>query len=1037
MNLSIYRNRSIVAQFPIDEGAVHVQGIRGEDFIRVDVNLRKSIDIKIGDFIIRFGRKFFLNRLPDVVKTSNITYAYSIVFEAESYDLTRVSFLHDGASQFSINLDLDGFIDLIVQNLNRVFGAGSWSKGAFTQSDSFYRLISFRGENCMQALIRISEEFSGEASFQNKAISFSDIISTSKNISMEYYNGLREINRTSISSDNITTVLHAFGSEKNLTTSYGHTRLLPSVSGGKRTIENNVDLYGIFERTVFFDDIFPTRTGTLTSVDASDVRIFRDNSMDFNVNDHLIGGVTVKIVFQTGDLAGYEFEIFSYDDATKEFDIIELGDKQEYILPSNLLRPRVGDTYKLIDLYPPQSYFADAERRLRDKAEEWIRNRSSPLVEYRITPDWKWLRDQKEHLQIGDSITVKDIPLGINTQQRIIRIERQLVFQWRIQIDVTNAPEPDIDLLLPSRVVDNNQTIQDSDLEDVGRRRRNKVSVGELSNILFNPDSPTRKIRGGLLSIPSLAVGYNSTNFALDVVISPNYEGDENAFYSGAGTLTHFNIDDTSIFTWGINENNYSSLNPSSTYYIYVKVRRDTFTHQDNEVVLDTAQRKVDDQADLYYFLIGVLHSVVDERRAYSPIYGQTTIHGGFITTGRIQSRSGGTYFDLDEGQLHVGSASKYLDWNGSRLEIRGDFQTSTGTGKRVELSGEENRLRFYSSDGTEIIRIDDTHSNLIPQGISIISEKGPGPIAPFSSEIRISGGDFFSFPSGNEAISSLQSGIVFLRNSRTLLTLRHLGGVFNPLEIQDNTGTNLLYVNPAGDISSQGLRISGTLVINSSRNITAQAISATAITGSTLLASGIVRADGGFDVGLIPVINSSAEWVGVDITASIPNSFTITGSISAASISLSGQVSALTGYWIGPTRVINSSGQWVGASISTSIPNSFSITGSISLSSLTASGIVRADGGFRVGLSQVINSSRQWVGQTISTSIPNSFSITGSISCSSITSGSYRVGGNTVVGSRKSSISPPSQSFSSLQSAVNSLISRLVSHGLISTWIP
>ena len=59
----------------------------------------------------------------------------------------------------------------------------------------------------------------------------------------------------------------------------------------------------------------------------------------------------------------------------------------------------------------------------------------------------------------------------------------------------------------------------------------------------------------------------------------------------------------------------------------------------------------------MYYFLIGVLSSVKGsadsgQYRIINTTYGATTVSGGLITTGRISSADGSTWFDLDNGEI-------------------------------------------------------------------------------------------------------------------------------------------------------------------------------------------------------------------------------------------------------------------------------------------------------------------------------------------------------------------------------------------------
>jgi hypothetical protein len=74
-------------------------------------------------------------------------------------------------------------------------------------------------------------------------------------------------------------------------------------------IQYNTQVYGVIEQTITFDDIYPHRTGVVTGVDALNPFIFDDTLIDFDVNSYLLPGTSAKVVFNTGQLAGYSFEI--------------------------------------------------------------------------------------------------------------------------------------------------------------------------------------------------------------------------------------------------------------------------------------------------------------------------------------------------------------------------------------------------------------------------------------------------------------------------------------------------------------------------------------------------------------------------------------------------------------------------------------------------------------------------------------------------------------------------------------------------------
>ena len=140
------------------------------------------------------------------------------------------------------------------------------------------------------------------------------------------------------------------------------------IVSSKSFVEDNTYIPSTIEKTVIFEDVFPGRLGTISAVDGSDVNKFTDSSIDFNVNTYLISGLTAKIHFNTGDLAGYEIELSSFDNGTKEFTLLTYTDENGFTFPSSDLKPAIGDKYVIVDITMPASYITTAETELQTRA---------------------------------------------------------------------------------------------------------------------------------------------------------------------------------------------------------------------------------------------------------------------------------------------------------------------------------------------------------------------------------------------------------------------------------------------------------------------------------------------------------------------------------------------------------------------------------------------------------------------------------------------------------------------------------------------
>jgi hypothetical protein len=728
--LDIYRNGALHGSVRIDEGTRLIRQLLGEDIIKSTLKVPDIIDITIGDYTVWEGIRYYVNALPNIKKNSTNSFDYDITFESEYYELLKTQFLDlDGNSDFYLVGNVETFIDLIVTNMNREHTG--WAKGTCDQTNVDYKLLSFSESNCMQVLQRLCGEFGGEFYFDGKNICFTDKAGSDSGLTFKYKEGLRNIARQTLSEKNIITRLYAFGSKRNLASDYrDYCRRLKFVVEGKSYLEKNIAEYGIIEHTEIFDDIYPHRTGTISSVDAGDITKFTDNGMDFNLNDYLLPGVTAKLHFNSGDLGGYEFEVYSYNNATKEFTIIAFKDEQGYDMPNDTLKPAIGDKYVLLDIKMPQTYIDAAETALQTKAQAYLDNNCNPRLTYLLVPDWRYFKANSISLGLGDSITIEDTDLSINSLVRIVELTRILINAYKYTLKLSDHLEPQLIQRLYSEQEGLKEKIEIGDVGDIIRSRRNWRTSEELRTMVFDTDGyfDMGNIRPASVETGMLSVGAKSTQFILkEVQIEANYTGDKSKFHASAGELIHLSIAEE-IRTWTLSENTQDSLVDATPYYIYAKCTKETaYTGQ---IVVDEAQRKFDDDPIYYYFLIGVLHSVVEGVRGVSLTYGQTIISGKFISTGSItadrlnisnvadigniilgntgyirttdkdsyESAVAGFWLGYSDGyKFNIGNATHYLKWTGSVLDVKGKI-TISGIGSNDEIYFKDSGIWLYDA---------------------------------------------------------------------------------------------------------------------------------------------------------------------------------------------------------------------------------------------------------------------------------------------------------------------------------------------------
>jgi hypothetical protein len=207
-------------------------------------------------------------------------------------------------------------------------------------------------------------------------------------------------------------------------------------------IEKNISKYGVIEATEIFEDIFPHRTGKVTAVNPSNIFQFVDANINFDVNAQLLPGLSAKINFNTGQLAGYEFEVSSFNNGTKTFTILKNKNERVLDIPSSLLKPAIGDEYVMTDINMPQAYIDAAEQELLTKAQAFLDQVSEPQYTYSVNINPVYLKRKNYILGIGDMMWIIDTELEVQKRIRIVSTSRNILNEFQYQIDISDSVSP-------------------------------------------------------------------------------------------------------------------------------------------------------------------------------------------------------------------------------------------------------------------------------------------------------------------------------------------------------------------------------------------------------------------------------------------------------------------------------------------------------------------------------------------------------------------------------------------------------------------
>lgn len=811
--MEVYRNGTAVNFVNTDKNTVYTHEVMGVHEIRCAFISQEALDIRVDDYILFRGDRYSINVEFSCRKVSNFEYHYDIVFEHYVYWMKDKIFRHLGAVEFSYFGTAAAFVSLVAGNMNEV--DTGWSVGRVDATEGMN--IQFYGEErgftCKGALMKIAEEFGLEFWLTGKTIHMTRQAGSDTNLDFEYGRGrgLYSVTRGALETP-LYNRIYGYGGNKNIPYTYrnGAKRLMFEGNGLERPLATGERRR---ETSVIFDDIYPKRTGTLTAV-SGDWLDLSDTSLNFDLNGERIEGEEAKVVFLSGELAGKEFEIDTYDHSSKKIKIVPFIEEDGYTTPNATFGAKAGDKYTLVGIKLPQSYVTEAEALLRAKTQDVFNQLSRPP--YQVEVDPKYMRDNAITVKAGDRVRLKDPDLSIDDMIRVTSVSFPLV-----------APD-EVTFVISDRILYTQEVLQEIDKNRIQTEivvvdrtkaelaRRNMLHVRRLQGLVFDPDGyfDPENIRPLSIETAMLSVGAKSQNFGLNgVAINTNTGGNPNHLTVGAGSLIHYEIDIPGLgYAWQSQGKEFTGLNASKSYYLSARCSVNALT---GEWHLSETPMGTESEPGYYHFNIGVLYDVIDGYRGFDFTKGMTFIVGDTITTGRIQSLDKLNFFDLSQGTFKIGDEDQSLDWGvtaAGQLTINGalvadmimadgarirsliveSLKTSV-SGQRMEILKEENNLKFYDRDGNLVLAIDDDIDSAL--------DEQSGMFTPRSGIRATAGVRNTSYMSANGLLSNA-SGYSFLPIHMGVQTNASVVGVLSAR----NTGINGISAAVAGiDATSDG----------------------------------------------------------------------------------------------------------------------------------------------------------------------------------------------------------------------------------------
>lgn len=371
--------------------------------------------LDVEDYVLLEGVKFSIKKEYKPRQKDTQTYSYSVKFYAPIHDAEQVKYLHltDGAynPQFSLDGGPREHLQKWVENMNRIYGREVWRIGDVVVADD--RTIEYNNVTCWDAATMIAEAFGTEWWTDGFTFNLSRC-EHGELVELGYMRGLTSLAQSE-NSDSVKffTRLIPLGSTKNIDPSrYGFSRLqLPDRS---KYMDRNTN-YGLYEHVEeeAFAGIFPHYTGTVTAVRSEEkagddgnkftVYYFKDSGMQFDPNGNEIAGLVKHVSFQTGDLAGRDFEA-NYDSKTGEWEIINTYPDDKTQIPGGSLIPAVGNEYIPWNFRMPVEYETQAELDYKAAVDDYLARYSEDVSKYGGDTDYIYIDRNRIPLLPGQRV---------------------------------------------------------------------------------------------------------------------------------------------------------------------------------------------------------------------------------------------------------------------------------------------------------------------------------------------------------------------------------------------------------------------------------------------------------------------------------------------------------------------------------------------------------------------------------------------------------------------------------------------------------
>lgn len=735
----------------VSDNSYRHRALMGEDSLTLYFELPRHVEIPLGAFVDFQNTRYTLTR-PEALKMHHTRhYEYTLTMDSPQAKLKlwRLRNVVDGRLKFSLTAQPREHLQQLIDNLNR--RESGWNIGACIAGAEV--LVNYDHVDCMTALQRMAEEMKTEWHIDGRTISLGKVEgSKAQPLSLSYGRGngfVSGVGRNNQGDRPPVEQLFVQGGERNIDASKYGTSTLHMPKGGEIRFDGTK-----FEGEAGFDasrarsyvvaadglsvrrsgqsgvsgaedsldatEIYPKRVGRVSAVvvvnekkhfyDFSDASI--PDTLDYE--KHLIAGEKMTVIFQSGMLAGREFDVkYNHKEAGekkgKRFELVP-KEMDGQTMPNATYMPRVGDEYAVFHCALPEAYINEpktkqgAEWDLMRKAVAYLYDHEGAQFTFTGELDGIWAKKNWANiggrLKIGGFVRFSDPqwqPEGVDV--RIIGIKQYVNNPHSPTLELSNAPisrsfSSTLQKLESQALGAEEQVRQVSDFAQ--RRLRDAQETMEMLREAV--EGYDKAITPIAVKTMQTIVGDESLQFRfVDNASSTRkelahkfvYNSEKRQFVAPEQMLEHLTLgiktltnsrDNEAHKFWRVGRFESAVLDDAKKrYFVYISAP-DVANGQVGRASVELSETaRPLKEGSRYNLLVGTLNSENSGTRSFAPMFGFTEILPSRITTDRLVASDGRSFFDMANASMKLGNALDFNTKGDGKLRLNGTLVQNEG----------------------------------------------------------------------------------------------------------------------------------------------------------------------------------------------------------------------------------------------------------------------------------------------------------------------------------------------------------------------